>query len=79
MVRDVLSGEVPSVLRPDSLYAIPATVGAVATAILLNFGLYNAWVGLICAAVTTSVRLLAVRYGWRGPLPHYVRRHKPGE
>lgn len=80
VVRDVLSGEVPGVLRPDeALYAIPAIVGAVATAILLDVGLYNAWIGLICAAATIALRLLALRYGWHGPLPHYVRRDKTGE
>ncbi|MFW0788971.1 trimeric intracellular cation channel family protein [Gordonia sp. CPCC 205333] len=75
VIRDVLSGQVPGVLRPDeSLYAIPATLGAIVTAVLLHLGVYNAWAGLLCAALIIAFRLLALRYGWNGPRPHYVRR-----
>ncbi len=77
VIRDVLSGQVPAVLRPDqSLYAIPAVAGAALTATLLYADVYRAWVGLICAALTIVFRLLAIRYGWRGPQPHYIRRER---
>lgn len=39
VVRDLLAGEVPSLLRWDrEMYAVPALVGAAATALLIRFG-----------------------------------------
>ncbi|RBO86918.1 trimeric intracellular cation channel family protein [Nocardia puris] len=74
VIRDVLAGEVPAVLRPDQeLYAVPALFGAAATATLLHFGAYRAWSGLLAAAGAITFRLLARRYNWRAPQP----RHRP--
>lgn len=75
VIRDVLSGQVPAVLRPDEpLYAIPAVAGAVTTAVLLRLGVTSAWVGLLCAALTISFRILSLRFEWHGPRPHYLRK-----
>ena len=69
-----LSGEVPSVLRPDQdLYAVPALCGATATALLLHFGLYYAWTGLLAALGAITFRLLAHRYQWHAPLARHAR------
>ncbi|WP_052313602.1 trimeric intracellular cation channel family protein [Nocardia thailandica] len=74
VIRDVLSGEVPSVLRPDQdLYAVPALCGATATALLLHFGLYYAWTGLLAALGAITFRLLAHRYQWHAPLARHAR------
>ncbi|MEV0031705.1 trimeric intracellular cation channel family protein [Nocardia sp. NPDC050793] len=68
VIRDVLGGEVPRVLRPDQeLYAVPALFGAAATATLLHFDAYWAWTGLLAACLAIGFRLLARRYGWRAP------------
>ncbi|MEU8897913.1 trimeric intracellular cation channel family protein [Nocardia sp. NPDC048505] len=74
VIRDLLGGQVPSVLRPDQdLYAVPALLGATATAILLHFGLYQAWTGFLAALLAIAFRLLARRFQWRAPLA----RHSP--
>ncbi|MCP2291788.1 trimeric intracellular cation channel family protein [Nocardia amikacinitolerans] len=68
VIRDVLGGEVPRVLRPDQeLYAVPALLGAAATATLLHFDAYWAWTGLLAAFLAIAFRLLARRYGWHAP------------
>jgi uncharacterized membrane protein YeiH len=66
-IRDVLLNMPISVMHVGSLYAIAAVMGS-ATMLILN----NASVGLeisapVCVAVTTVVRLLAVRFGWSLP------------
>lgn len=74
VIRDVLSGEVPLVLRPDQdLYAVPALFGAAATAALLHFDAYRAWSGLLAAAGAVGFRLLARRYQWHAPLARHAR------
>ncbi|TQM28936.1 trimeric intracellular cation channel family protein [Nocardia bhagyanarayanae] len=68
VIRDVLGGEVPRVLRPDQdLYAVPALFGAAATATLLHFDAYWAWTGLLAAILAIAFRLLARHYGWHAP------------
>ena len=75
IVRDVLSGHVPAVLRPgEHLYAIPALGGAAATAVLLQFDLYTAWSGLLCAALVVAVRIASLKFGWHGPRPRSAAR-----
>ncbi|MFQ6397818.1 trimeric intracellular cation channel family protein [Nocardia sp. KC 131] len=75
VIRDVLSGQVPSVLRPDQeLYAVPALFGAATTAALLHFGAYRAWTGFLAALVAIAVRLLARRFQWRAPLARHTMR-----
>ncbi|GEE04054.1 hypothetical protein nbrc107696_45000 [Gordonia spumicola] len=75
VIRDLLSGRIPAVLRTDEpLYAIPAFAGAVVTTTVMHFDWYRPWIGLSCAALITVVRLAAVKYSWHGPRPHYVGR-----
>ncbi|MFC4124565.1 trimeric intracellular cation channel family protein [Nocardia rhizosphaerae] len=74
VLRDVLSGEVPLVLRPDQdLYAIPALFGAATTATLLHFDLYRTWTGLLAAAGAIGFRLLARHYRWHAPTARHAR------
>lgn len=77
VIRDVLTGQVPSVLRPGQhLYAIPALLCATVVALILRYGDYQPWVGLICAVTATALRLASLRYGWHGPQPWHMRRAK---
>lgn len=74
VLRDVLSGEVPLVLRPDQdLYAIPALFGAATTAVLLHLDIYQTWTGLLAAAGAVGFRLLARHYGWHAPTARHAR------
>jgi uncharacterized membrane protein YeiH len=68
VLRDVLAGEVPSLLRWDrDLYAVPAITGAALTALCVHFDAFNALTGTLAAVVAFLVRLLAMRYHWRAP------------
>ena len=80
IIRDVLSGQVPVVLRPNThLYAIPAAGGAAVTAALLSFDVYRPWMGLLCAAAVIAVRIGSLKYGWHGPRPWYTERDRKDE
>ncbi|MFM9378556.1 trimeric intracellular cation channel family protein [Gordonia sp. VNK21] len=75
VIRDLLCGEVPSVLRPhEYLYAIPALACAATVAVLLRYTNYQAWMGLACAAIAIALRLASLKFGWHGPRPWYHRR-----
>jgi uncharacterized membrane protein YeiH len=68
VIRDILSGRVPVVLRSE-IYATPAFLGAgiVVVAAALE---YNAvWVPIGGAITCFVIRLLAIRRGWNAPLP----------
>ncbi|NNH70117.1 trimeric intracellular cation channel family protein [Nocardia uniformis] len=77
VIRDLLGGRTPSLLRPDEeVYAIPALIGAATTAALLHFDLYTYWAGALAGAGAFGVRVLALRLHWRAPMarPHRRRR-----
>ncbi|WP_026917243.1 trimeric intracellular cation channel family protein [Gordonia shandongensis] len=75
ILRDVLAGSIPMVLRADHhLYAIPALGGAAATAALLSADMYRAWAGVLIAVAVCAVRLGSLRFGWHGPRPWYIGR-----
>ncbi|MFF0490981.1 trimeric intracellular cation channel family protein [Nocardia sp. NPDC003482] len=67
-LRDVLANEIPRILRRDSeIYAIPALLGATATAVLLHYGRYSSLAGTLVILAVVTVRVLALRYRWRAP------------
>ncbi len=68
MLRDVLAGRVPVVLRGE-LYATPALVGASVAVAGSEAGLRTAVVAVPAAVVCTGWRLLAMRRGWNAPRP----------
>ncbi|BDZ43369.1 hypothetical protein GCM10025865_26680 [Paraoerskovia sediminicola] len=68
-LRDVLTGEVPLILQDRQLYAIPALLGAVATAVAWEAGILGVWVQLAIVALVLLLRLLALRLGWTAPGP----------
>jgi uncharacterized membrane protein YeiH len=68
MLRDVLAGEIPTLLYDRQLYALPALVGSAAMAGLSASGLHG-WPATLAAAVLAfGLRIAAMRFNWRAPL-----------
>jgi len=68
VLRDVLARDVPSVFKPENaLYAIPATVGAAATAAVWSRDALNAASAIAIALAVVLLRLLAMHHRWRAP------------
>jgi uncharacterized membrane protein YeiH len=67
-IRDVLIGEVPSVLR-SGLYAIPALLGATITVVTERLGVYGIPAALGAAAGCFGLRMLGVHLNLHAPLP----------
>jgi uncharacterized membrane protein YeiH len=66
ILRDVLAREVPYVMGPDDLYAIPAMLGAAMYVAIDYFG--PQWVGVaVGTAIATLLRLAALAFHWRLP------------
>lgn len=68
VVRDLLSGRVPVVLRRE-IYATPAFLGAGLVVVADATGFYAPWVAVLAAVLCFIVRLFAIRRGWNAPLP----------
>jgi uncharacterized membrane protein YeiH len=69
MLRDILAGRVPVILRKGELYAIPALAGAGVAVVAVELGARPSAVALPAAAVTIVWRLAAMRRGWTAPTP----------
>ncbi len=69
MLRDVLAGRVPVVLRKGELYAIPALAGSAIVVTGYEMGISSATIALPAAAFTVAWRLVAMRRGWTAPMP----------
>jgi uncharacterized membrane protein YeiH len=67
MLRDVILNLPISFLRVGTLYAVAAGTGAAVLVVLAGFGTPIPAAALVCVAVTTGLRLAAVRFGWRFP------------
>ena len=67
MVRDVLAGDVPFVLRAD-LYALAALAGAAIVSLGTLIGVKPTYLMLLGAVVCIFLRLMAIYYNWRAPL-----------
>ncbi|GID32238.1 putative membrane protein YeiH [Paractinoplanes brasiliensis] len=67
MLRDLILSRPISFLRVGTLYAVAAGAGAAALIVLVTVGTPIPMAGLVCLAVTTVVRLGAVRFGWTFP------------
>jgi uncharacterized membrane protein YeiH len=75
VIRDVLAREVPMVfIAENAVYAIPATLGATATAAMWSNGRLGAAEAIGIAAAVILVRLLAIRHGWSAPTARRRRR-----
>jgi uncharacterized membrane protein YeiH len=68
LMRDVVSNEVPLVLKQGELNVTCAFTGAAATVIASHFGLTPNLVAITCAAVTFILRAGSMAFGWRLPV-----------
>lgn len=66
-MRDVVANEVPQIFNPQGVYAAPAFLGAAATTAALELDLFNGYVAVGIAATVFTVRMVALRRGWRVP------------
>lgn len=70
ILRDVLAGEAPTLFRTGELYAtVSATGSALFVALWESSLVSHAVAGIVAMVVMVVLRLLAVRYGWKAPLP----------
>lgn len=70
ILRDLLAGDVPTVLRRDSkLYAIPSFIGAAVVVLTWHTSTYGLLAAVTGAGVAFGLRLLALWRGWRAPTP----------
>jgi uncharacterized membrane protein YeiH len=68
MLRDLLAGRVPTVLKGE-LYATPALVGAVVAVVGSELGAATVVIAGPAAGICLVWRLLAMRRGWSAPRP----------
>jgi uncharacterized membrane protein YeiH len=69
LIRDVLAGQVPFVLKSGELYAIPAIAGSAIVAAGYELGASTVTVAIPAATLTIGWRLLAIKRGWKAPVP----------
>lgn len=69
VIRDLLAGRVPVVLRSGELYAIPALAGAAVAVTGVELGIAPEVVVGPAVLLTTGWRLMAIRRGWSAPRP----------
>ncbi len=69
IIRDLLAGRVPVVLRHGELYATPALAGAAVVATGVELGAPAEVMVVPAAVVTIGWRLLALQRGWTAPVP----------
>ncbi|GAB2598696.1 trimeric intracellular cation channel family protein [Pseudactinotalea suaedae] len=70
VLRDVLAGEIPSVLRRDTqLYVVPAVLGCALLAVASTTGLDGGPLIVLAGAAIAVVRILALWRGWKAPAP----------
>ncbi|MEU6713385.1 trimeric intracellular cation channel family protein [Nonomuraea sp. NPDC046802] len=68
MLRDVLAGEIPTLLYDRQLYAVPAMLGSGVMAGLWAFDLHGWPATLSAALLAFGLRITAMRLNWRAPL-----------
>lgn len=65
ILRDVLAGRAPEVLRPGIFIAFAALIGAIAFVVLVELGATRAFAQLATIVVVTALRFLSVRLRWK--------------
>ncbi|NUS02835.1 MAG: trimeric intracellular cation channel family protein [Nonomuraea sp.] len=68
MIRDVLAGEIPTLLYDRQLYAVPALLGSAVMAGVYSAGLHGWPATLAAAMLAFGLRITAMRRNWRAPL-----------
>jgi uncharacterized membrane protein YeiH len=70
ILRDLLAGEAPTLFRTGELYAtVSATGSALFVALWESSLVSRAVAGIVAMIVMVVLRLLAVHYGWKAPVP----------
>jgi len=69
IIRDLLAGRVPVVLKTGELYAIPAAAGALIVAFGIELGAPQFAVAAAGAIACVTWRLLAIWRRWQAPTP----------
>jgi uncharacterized membrane protein YeiH len=73
IMRDILAQEEPSVLSSKSeLYALPAAFGSTIVLIIPHLPIDSSLAAGLTAILVFVLRLLALRYHWRGPRPWHT-------
>ncbi|MFT4395953.1 trimeric intracellular cation channel family protein [Gordonia lacunae] len=68
MLRDVISNEIPLLLQPSDLYAVPAVLGAAIVAVGATYTSAPHWIWLVVGSVlATGLRLVSLRFALRLP------------
>lgn len=67
VLRDVILNIPIALMHVGSFYAVASMAGIVALMALISVGVPVLIAGVVCVAVTTVLRLLAVRFGWSLP------------
>jgi uncharacterized membrane protein YeiH len=68
VLRDVLSAEIPLILRPGNIYATASIAGSATYLLLKELGLRAPFAALLGMAVVISLRLAAILWGLRLPV-----------
>ena len=68
LMRDVVSNEVPLVLKKGELYVTCAFAGSAATVVAGYFGLTTGMTALACVALTFVLRAGSMTFGWSLPV-----------
>ncbi|MGA4987045.1 trimeric intracellular cation channel family protein [Nonomuraea bangladeshensis] len=72
MLRDVLAGEIPTLLYDRQLYAVPAMLGSGVMAALSSYGLHGWPATLAAALLAFGLRITSMRFNWRFPMARGV-------
>ncbi len=64
ILRDVLAGRAPEVLRPGIFIAFAALVGAIVFVVLVDIGATRTFAQFVTVVVVTALRFLSVRFHW---------------
>jgi uncharacterized membrane protein YeiH len=81
MVRDVLVGKIPTVLRTE-LYAVAALIGAAVVVVGGLLHVSSSAAAMIGAALCFELRFVAMRRGWHLPIaqpPQQPERETTGD
>ncbi len=66
ILRDVLARDIPMVMGPDDLYAVPAMLGAIAY-VAIDY-IWPQWIGVVVGSLlATALRLAAMYFHWTLP------------
>jgi uncharacterized membrane protein YeiH len=78
MLRDVLTTEIPMIIRRGQFYATAAIVGIIAYLVLRqSFGLAEPVASLMGMALVAGLRISSIMWGWT--LPVFTLDHEKGE